>query len=62
MQVVAALPDGRIEPVVWVHEYRDNQRHPFLLRAPLALPAGTTIRGVSPDARLVLIPAKRVSK
>jgi hypothetical protein len=62
MQVVAALPDGRIEPVVWVHEYRDNERHPFLLRAQLALPAGTTIRGVSPDARLVLIPAKRVSK
>jgi hypothetical protein len=62
MQVVAALPDGRIEPVVWVHEYSDNQRHPFLLRAPLALPAGATIRGVSPDAKLVLIPARRASK
>jgi hypothetical protein len=59
MQVVAALPDGRIEPVVWVHEYRDNQRHPFLLRVPFTLPAGTVIRGVSPDARLVLIPGKR---
>ena len=62
MQVVAAFPDGRIEPVVWVHEYSDSQRHPFLLRVPLILPVGTTIRGVPSDAKLVLIPAKRASK
>jgi mono/diheme cytochrome c family protein len=56
MQIVAALPNGDIEPLVWLYEYNDKARHPFLFRKPIALPAGTRIRGVRPDARVLLIP------
>jgi hypothetical protein len=56
MQIVAALPDGRIVPLIWLYEYKDRYRHPFLFRRPIALPAGTSIRGVRPDAEVLLMP------
>jgi mono/diheme cytochrome c family protein len=56
MQIVAALPNGEVEPLGWLYEYNDKARHPFLFRKPIALPAGTRIRGVRPDARILLIP------
>jgi mono/diheme cytochrome c family protein len=56
MQIVAARPDGHIEPLVWLYEYREAYRHPFLFRRPLTLPAGTTIRGVPPSASVRLLP------
>jgi len=55
IQIVAALPDGRIEPLVWLYEYRNAFRHPFLFRRPLTLPAGTAIRGVPPSASVRLL-------
>ncbi|MEP7310883.1 MAG: hypothetical protein ABJA98_35750 [Acidobacteriota bacterium] len=62
MQVVAALPDGDVEPLVWLYEYQDRYQHPFLFRKPLTLPRGTLIRGVRSDAKLFLIPAVRTAK
>jgi len=56
-QVVATLPDGRVEPLLWLYGYSERFRHPFLLRKPLALPAGTIIRGVTPPASVLLLPA-----
>jgi len=56
MQVTAVLPDGAITPLVWLYEYRDAYRHPFLFREPIELPAGTVIRGVRPPARILLLP------
>jgi mono/diheme cytochrome c family protein len=55
LQIVAALPDGRIEPLVWLYEYRSSFKHAFLFRRPIALPAGTVIRGLSPAASLKLL-------
>ena len=46
MQIIAALPDGRILPLLWLYEYRDAYRHPFLFRRPVDLPSGTVIRGI----------------
>lgn len=57
-RIVAVLPDGTIEPLVWLYRYDDAFAHPFRLRQPLALPAGTEIRGVPPEATLWLIPAR----
>jgi hypothetical protein len=54
-QVVAALPDGRVEPLLWLYEYRERYAHPFLFRHPLRLPAGTVIRGLAPDSGLQLL-------
>lgn len=56
-RIVATLPDGRVEPLVWLYGYSEKFRHPFLLRKPLTLPAGTIIRGVTPPASVLLLPA-----
>ncbi|HWF11970.1 MAG TPA: cytochrome c [Bryobacteraceae bacterium] len=57
-QVTAELPDGSVEPLVWLKNFRQTYDHPFLLRHALVLPAGTMIRGVPPDASIALIPVK----
>jgi hypothetical protein len=57
LRVVAQLPDGSLEPLLWLYEYKTEYRHAFLLRKPLALPAGTIIRGIPAGARLILLPA-----
>ena len=59
VQIVAVLPDGDVEPVVWLYEYKDAYRHSFLLRRPLDLPTGTEISGLPPDGSITLIPGKK---
>jgi hypothetical protein len=51
------LPDGGVKPLLWLYEYDDKYKHPFLLRKPLHLPAGTVIRGVQAPASVMLLPA-----
>ena len=58
-KIVALLPDGHSEPLLWLYEYSDGYRHPFLFREPVDLPPGTVIRGVPRDAEIVLIPGKK---
>jgi mono/diheme cytochrome c family protein len=55
-QVTAELPDGTVEPLVWFQNYKPQFAHAFLLRSPLALPAGTVIRGVPEEAKIGLAP------
>ena len=62
VQVVAALPNGDVIPLVWFYEYEDAYRHPFLFRRQLELPAGTEIRGLPADASIILIPGKRAKE
>ena len=62
IQVVAVLPDGEVEPLLWLYEYRASDRRPFLLRKTLDIPAGTLIRGVPRDATIELIPAGKAKK
>ena len=57
MRILAALPGGSIAPLVWLHGYDTRYPHPFLLRRPLRLPAGTVIHGVPGDASVALIAA-----
>ena len=59
MQIIARLPNGSIAPLLWLYEYRDSYRHPFLFRRPIELPPGTMIRGVQPGARLLLMSDQR---
>jgi mono/diheme cytochrome c family protein len=56
-QITAELPDGSVEPLLWLMNYKKTYDHPFLLRQPLALPAGTMIRGVPHGATVGLLPA-----
>lgn len=54
-QVTAELPDGVIQPLLWIYQYKRRFGHPFLLRAPLRLPRGATIHGVPADAAVLLL-------
>ena len=55
-KITAELPDGTVEPLLWLKDYRAKYAHPFLLRTPLDLPAGTVIRGVPDGATVLLLP------
>ena len=55
IRVTAILPDGRVEPLVWLHGYDSRYAHPFLFRRALALPARTVIHGVPADSSLTLL-------
>jgi hypothetical protein len=57
LRIVAVLPGGSVEPLVWLLGYDARYAHPFLLRRPLRLPAGTRIDGVPADTVIALIPA-----
>jgi hypothetical protein len=58
-QITAEFPDGRVQPLLWLYEYKNRYAHPFLLRTPIDLPPGTIIRGVPPDSVIVLNPGSR---
>ncbi|MBZ5576978.1 MAG: hypothetical protein LAP40_10510 [Acidobacteriia bacterium] len=55
-QVTAELPDGSLVPLVWIDNYKPQFAHAFLLREPLALPAGSTLRGIPNGVTLLLLP------
>jgi hypothetical protein len=56
MQIIATLPGGRIEPLIWLYEYKSKFAHPFLLQTPLKLPKGTLIVGVPKTSKIALLP------
>ena len=58
-QIIAEFPDGRVEPLVWLDDYKEKYAHPFLFRTPLELPAGTVISGIPPGATVLLLPEEK---
>jgi hypothetical protein len=60
-QVTAELPDGSVEPLIWIENYKTKYAHSFRLRMPLELPVGTAIRGIPPEAKIALLPAAAAS-
>src|SRR5262247_1503120 len=58
-QIIAELPDGRIEPLLWLDTYNPKFAHAFLLRTPIDLPAGTLITGIPTGAAIALLPAPK---
>jgi hypothetical protein len=43
MKVVAERPDGAIEPLIWLYNYKPQFDRTYYFRKPLSLPAGTKI-------------------
>ena len=43
IEVTAIRPDGSVEPMLWVSSYRAEWPAPYILKEPLALPAGTRL-------------------
>jgi hypothetical protein len=47
-RIIARLPDGRIQPLVWLYQYSAKSNRVFFFRKPLALPAGTVVESSEP--------------
>jgi hypothetical protein len=54
VRVYADLPDGRIEPLLWLRGYKPEWRRVFELRRPLALAPGARIR-VEPEGQAAFL-------
>lgn len=52
LQATAHRPDGSVEPLIWLRDYRPKWQRSYWFREPLALPKGT---------RILLFPSRRVS-
>jgi hypothetical protein len=59
-KIMAELPDGSIQPLLWLKDYKAQFGHPFLYRTPISLPARTVIRGIPSGAKISLLPAKQL--
>lgn len=44
IRIVAEQPDGSIEPLLWLRNYKAEWRHSFEFRKPIPVAAGTRIR------------------
>jgi hypothetical protein len=56
MLVDAWFPDGRIEHLIWLRDYRKEWTREYLFREPLKLPVGTTVHVKAPaSAKAVLL-------
>ena len=55
IRIIAVLPSGAVEPLVWLHDYNNRFAHPFLFREPLTLAAGTAIRGMPAGTTVSLL-------
>jgi hypothetical protein len=56
-QMTAELPDGSIQPLLWLQPFKPAYSHAFWYRNPLTLPRGTVIRGIEAGATVELLPA-----
>ncbi len=43
VKVLAALPNGEIEPLIWLYDYKPKFDRTYFFRKPLKFPAGTKI-------------------
>ncbi|MDP2052400.1 MAG: cytochrome c [Acidobacteriota bacterium] len=66
VEVTAIRPDGVVEPLLWLKDYRADWPSSYVFRQPVALPAGTRLAvtayyGNTGDAPLTAQPALSVS-
>jgi hypothetical protein len=50
IQVIAERPDGTVEPLLWLYNYKPQFDRPYWFTTPLAFPAGTKISIAPPQA------------
>ena len=59
-QIIARRPDGAMEPLLWLYNYKPEWKHIFLYRTPMQLPKGTVIEMSKPvDIELVTAASKQ---
>jgi hypothetical protein len=47
-RIIAFLPDGRIQPLIWLYNFDSKWNHAFHFRETVELPAGTRIESSAP--------------
>ena len=52
LQAVAALPDGGVVPLLWLHNFQPKHPRVYRYREPLRLPAGTVVRVLGGAGRI----------
>jgi hypothetical protein len=55
LMVTAARPDGSIEPLLWLYDYKPKFAHAYWFAAALRLPKGTTIQVTPPQSGSVVL-------
>lgn len=55
MLVDAWLPDGSVEHLIWLRDYRKQWTRDYLFRTPLKLPQGTTIHVKAPPTAKAML-------
>ena len=50
----ALEPDGTVERLLWLNNYRQSWTRSYILQTPLALPAGTRLRVSAPAGSLLV--------
>jgi len=53
-KVFAQRPDGSVEPLIWLHNYKSAWKRTFVFKSPVALPDGTKI-SAEPDTPIELL-------
>ncbi len=59
IRVVAQLPDGSAEPLIWLYRYDPKLARTYFFNKPITLPAGTRIVSSSPGAMVALVEPAR---
>jgi hypothetical protein len=55
LQVIAERPDGSIEPLLWLYNYKPQFQHAYFYKRPLTFAAGTRIEVVPVSAGTVAL-------
>lgn len=55
IKVIADGPEGSVEPLLWVYNYKSEFDRTYYLRTPLTLPVGAKIETFPPAATVVLM-------
>lgn len=50
VRVIAEQPDGSIEPLLWLRQYKGEWQTSFAFRKPITVPAGTEIKVEPPNS------------
>jgi hypothetical protein len=47
IELRARRPDGSVDVLLWIREFRQDWQTPYVFRRPVALPAGTVIQATA---------------
>jgi hypothetical protein len=59
IQAVAQKPDGSIEPLIWIYDYKPKYDRAYYFQKPLTLPAGTKLEVYPPGGGTLALLVKK---